>query len=316
MANEIERKFLVTSDAWRTGARNERYRQGYLSRQTRHTVQRTARVRIAGAKGFMTIKGERQGLTRLEFEYEIPLADAEQMLDTLCEQPQIDKTRHFVPHAGLLWEVDEFWGENTGLIVAEVELERADQAIELPNWVGEEVTEDARYYNSNLVRNPFCNWHTEYQALTERDRDWVRTFATQHWGSDVTVSRGNAFPISELPGFAARQNGVVVGLVSYRPEGALCELAVLNSLKPGAGIGTRLIELTKHAARAHGCKRLWLITTNDNTHAIRFYQRRGFVLAAVHRDAIATSRAIKPEIPLLGNDDIAIRDEIEFELML
>jgi CYTH domain-containing protein len=157
MANEIERKFLVRGDAWRTGARSERFRQGYISTETGRTV----RVRIGGAQAYVTIKGERQGLSRLEFEYNIPVADAEQMLDALCQKPLIEKTRHFVEANGMLWEVDEFAGENAGLVLAEVELEHADQAITLPNWVGEEVTEDARYYNSNLVRRPYSTWHTK-----------------------------------------------------------------------------------------------------------------------------------------------------------
>ncbi len=312
MANEIERKFLVTSDAWRANARSERFRQGYLSTQP----GRTARVRVAGTKAYVTIKGERQGLSRLEFEYEIPVADAEQMLDALCQKPLIEKTRHFVEHAGMVWEVDEFAGENTGLVVAEIELDSAEQHVELPDWVGQEVTEDARYANSSLVKQPFRNWHTEYVALTESDRAWVREFTEQHWGTDVMVSRGAAFRMSHMPGFAAKQNNTIVGLVTYRLEGDQCEITSLDSVKEGLGIGTALIERMKQTALAHGCQRLWLITTNDNTHAIRFYQRRGFVLAAVHRGAVSAARAIKPEIPLLGNDGIPIRDEVEFELRL
>jgi len=154
MAEEIERKFLVRSDAWRRAATGTVFRQGYLS-----TVkERTVRVRVAGDRGLLTIKGITVGATRTEFEYPIPAADAEQMLDELCEQPVIEKSRYLVEHDGLTWEVDEFAGVNAGLIVAEVELATADQEIDLPDWVGEEVTDDARYYNANLIAKPYSEW--------------------------------------------------------------------------------------------------------------------------------------------------------------
>jgi len=154
MGQEIERKFLVIGDAWRDGARGERFRQGYLS----STKERTVRVRIRDKHATLTIKGPAAGLTRPEFEYAIPLADAEQMLDTLCERPLIEKTRWMVDFGGLRWEIDEFDGENTGLVVAEVELEREDQHVELPPWVGTEVTHDARYQNASLVHAPYSRW--------------------------------------------------------------------------------------------------------------------------------------------------------------
>ena len=154
MAEEIERKFLVRSDAWRRAATGTVFRQGYLS-----TVkERTVRVRVAGDRGLLTIKGITVGATRTEFEYPIPAADAEQMLDELCEQPVIEKSRYLVEHDGLTWEVDEFAGVNAGLIVAEVELASADREIDLPDWVGEEVTDDARYYNANLIAKPYSEW--------------------------------------------------------------------------------------------------------------------------------------------------------------
>ena len=312
MANEIERKFLVTSDAWRTGARSERFRQGYLSA----LPGRTVRVRVAGAKAYVTIKGERRGISRLEFEYEIPVADAEHILEALCEKPLIEKTRHFIEHAGRVWEVDEFLGQNAGLVVAEIELDDAAQEIVLPDWVGQEVSEDSRYSNSNLIKHPFNTWRTEFVTLTEQDRVWVGQFVTQHWGADVMVTKGKAFRISEMLGFAAMQNNALVGLLSYRLDQDQCEITSLDSLNEGQGIGTALIEQVNQAARMQGCKRLWLITTNDNTHAIRFYQRRGFVLVAVHRHAVDAARNIKPEIPLIGRDGIPIRDEIEMEMML
>ena len=151
MAQEIERKFLVTGDAWRELAEGTMYRQGYLS-----TVEdRTVRVRTAGAKGYFTVKGITVGATRTEFEYEIPVADADTMLDELCIRPLIEKTRHKIPFDGLVWEVDEYAGDNDGLVVAEVELSHEDQELRLPNWIGEEVTSDPRYYNANLVAHPY-----------------------------------------------------------------------------------------------------------------------------------------------------------------
>lgn len=154
MGKEIERKYLIKDDTWRKQASGTTYRQGYLS-----TVkERTVRVRTIDDKGFLTIKGITIGATRREYEYEIPTADANEMLDELCEKPIIEKTRFKISHAGLTWEIDEFAGVNQGLIVAEVELESEDQNIDFPPWVGEEVSGDPRYFNSNLIANPFANW--------------------------------------------------------------------------------------------------------------------------------------------------------------
>ena len=152
MAIEIERKFLVTGTDWRQGAGTV-FSQGYLNRDKARTV----RVRIAGAKAFLTIKGASQGATRAEFEYEIPLADAEQLL-ALCEGPIIQKVRRVLVHAGSTWEVDEFEGPNAGLVVAEIELTSEDQVFERPAWLGQEVTDDVRYFNSNLATTPFSAW--------------------------------------------------------------------------------------------------------------------------------------------------------------
>jgi CYTH domain-containing protein/GNAT superfamily N-acetyltransferase len=336
MSKEIERKFLVIGDGWKAGAHHERFRQGYLLAQPGRTV----RVRVAGQHAWLTVKGMRAGLARDEYEYEIPVADADHMLDALCEKPLIEKTRYFVPYANELWEVDEFAGDNAGLVVAEVELEDARQAVALPPWVGQEVTDDPRYYNANLVRLPFRLWHIDYAPLTAADRvgvgvggsdGWLNDFLRQQWGSELMVSRGRLFRPAELEGFVARQGAAdagkvglvgkvssagVVGLVTYSIEGDSCEIQTLDSLRAGVGIGSRLIELVKAVAVARGCKRLWLVTTNDNTHALRFYQRRGFVLAALHRDAIQVSRRLKPQIPLLGNDAIPLHDEIELEVKL
>ena len=154
MPKEIERKFLVTGDGWRGKSVGKRYRQGYLS-----TVkERTVRVRTVDDRGFITVKGLSVGAARSEYEYDIPAADANEMLDGLCERPLIEKTRYRIPGTGVVWEVDEFAGENRGLIVAEVEVESEDQALTLPEWVGREVTDDPRYYNANLVAQPYSRW--------------------------------------------------------------------------------------------------------------------------------------------------------------
>jgi adenylate cyclase len=153
MGKEIERKFLVKTDEWKELAKSTHYRQGYLSSQK----ERVVRVRTIDDKGFLTIKGITVGATRLEFEYDIPLSDTKELLE-LCEQPIIEKSRAKIGFAGLTWEVDEFYGVNKGLTVAEVELETEDQKFEKPDWIGEEVTGDPRYFNSNLIANPFTEW--------------------------------------------------------------------------------------------------------------------------------------------------------------
>ena len=152
MPKEIERKFLVENDTWRN-ASGIRYRQGYLS----SVKERTVRVRTIEDRGYLTIKGIAVGASRLEFEYEIPREDAETLLG-MCEQPLIEKNRYKVEHGGFIWEIDEFFGDNQGLIIAELELESEDQEFPRPDWVGEEVTEDSRYYNANLIKNPFTAW--------------------------------------------------------------------------------------------------------------------------------------------------------------
>ncbi len=152
MAKEIERKFRVKEGSWRS-AKGTTFRQGYLN----SVKERVVRVRIINDKGYLTIKGLTVGATRLEFEYEIPRRDAEQLLD-ICEKPLIEKTRFKVEEGGFIWEIDEFFGENMGLIVAEVELESEDQNFPRPDWVLEEVTGDPRYFNSNLIKKPYKMW--------------------------------------------------------------------------------------------------------------------------------------------------------------
>jgi len=153
MPAEIERKFLVVGDTWRGGPAGTRCVQGYLSREP----ERTVRVRLAGEKAFLTIKGISRGISRAEFEYAIPVIEAEELLK-LCMRPLIEKTRTVVEYHGKRWEVDEFAGVNAGLVVAEIELKSEDEVFDLPPWVGVEVSADARYYNSSLSERPFTTW--------------------------------------------------------------------------------------------------------------------------------------------------------------
>jgi len=154
MGKEIERKFLVKGEQWKEGATGIVYRQGYLS----SVKERVVRVRTIENKGFITIKGITKGVSRAEFEYEISVADANDMLDGICEKPIIEKKRYKIPYGGLIFEVDEFFGENAGLIVAEVELADEKQKVELPGWIGAEVSGDPRYFNSNLIAHPYTKW--------------------------------------------------------------------------------------------------------------------------------------------------------------
>jgi CYTH domain-containing protein len=154
MGKEIERKFLLKNDSWRSLAKGTKYRQGYLN----SAKERIVRVRTIDDKGFLTIKGITIGATRVEYEYEILEKEATAMLDELCEKPIIEKNRYKIDFAGFIWEVDEFFGDNQGLIVAEVELESEDQSFEKPEWIGDEVTGDPKYFNSNLILNPYTKW--------------------------------------------------------------------------------------------------------------------------------------------------------------
>jgi len=153
MGVEIERKFLLRGDAWKSLGEPVFFRQGYLSSHK----ERVVRVRIEGDRAVMTIKGRNVGASRGEWEYPIPLADAAELLQ-LCEQPLIEKYRSRVPVGGHVWEVDEFLGANAGLVVAEIELSSEDQVFDKPEWVGEEVTDDLRYLNSSLIKHPFSAW--------------------------------------------------------------------------------------------------------------------------------------------------------------
>jgi adenylate cyclase len=154
MGKEIERKFLVKDVKWKAAAKGTLYRQGYLS----SVKERVVRVRTIENKGFLTIKGITKGVSRSEFEYEISVEDADTMLDEICEKPIIEKKRYKIRAGALIFEVDEFFGENEGLIVAEVELGDEKQKIDLPDWIGTEVSGDPRYFNSNLILHPFKKW--------------------------------------------------------------------------------------------------------------------------------------------------------------
>jgi len=154
------------------------------------------------------------------------------------------------------------------------------------------------------------------RPLDRNDRDWVAALIEKEWASTEIVSRGKIHHADELPGFAAVANNKPVGLVTYRIDGRECEIITLNSLHERIGIGSALLEAVKGVALDSDCKRLWTITTNDNVDALRFYQKRGFKLVAIRRNALEQSRKLKPEIPLTGKNAIPLRDEIELEMLL
>jgi adenylate cyclase len=155
MAQEIERKYLVKNDSWRDQVFRHVYmRHGYLN----DTQQSSVRVRVEGDKAYLNIKSATLGVFRKEYEYPIPVEEANEILTDLASKPLIEKTRHYINYAGHLWELDVFEGDNQGLIVAEVELDHEEEAIELPPWAGEEVSDDPRYYNVCLVKHPFKDW--------------------------------------------------------------------------------------------------------------------------------------------------------------
>jgi GNAT superfamily N-acetyltransferase/uncharacterized pyridoxamine 5'-phosphate oxidase family protein len=154
------------------------------------------------------------------------------------------------------------------------------------------------------------------QPIAAEDREWVRQFMIEHWGGATVASRGKLYRADELEGFIAMYDSKRAGLITYNIGDESCEIVTLNSIKHDLGIGTALIEAVKDAAQQLNCKRLWLITTNDNLHALGFYQNRGFALVAIHRNAVEAARSVKPQIPLTGHEGIPIRDEIELEMML
>jgi len=156
----------------------------------------------------------------------------------------------------------------------------------------------------------------QIRPLQKDDKDWVTSLLREWWAGPGMVTRGKMHQADELPGFIAVQEGKPAGLVTYHINGNECEIVSMNSLVERTGIGSALIDAVKNTAAGAGCKRLWLITSNDNTAALRFYQKRGFSLVAVYRNAVEQSRKLKPEIPLIGNDGIPLRDEIELGMFL
>lgn len=155
MGIEIERKFLVKNNSWQVESdAGQEFVQGYMVGGVKSSV----RVRIEGDRAFLNIKSATIGVTRMEYEYPIPVSDARELLENLCNKPLIEKNRYLIRRNGLVWEIDVFKGDNAGLVVAEVELNSQDQAFESPEWLGEEVSHDPRYYNVNLTKHPFKNW--------------------------------------------------------------------------------------------------------------------------------------------------------------
>ncbi len=154
MGIEIEKKFLVKNDSYKNLAEAEIYSQGFLSTEK----ERVVRVRISKEKGWLTVKGLSKGAKRSEFEYEIPVNDAAFMIDKICQKPNILKKRYHIPWGKFVWEVDEFLNENEGLVIAEIELEAENQEFQLPDWIGEEVTGEEKYYNAYLIKHPFKSW--------------------------------------------------------------------------------------------------------------------------------------------------------------
>ncbi len=152
--------------------------------------------------------------------------------------------------------------------------------------------------------------------ITNTDRPWIAKLLTEHWGSSVIISRGKRYDASILPGFVAKYRGSGVGLVTFQIEYPECHIITLYSWLENTGVGSSLINAVKHEAMQAGCSRLWLITTNDNLHALKFYQKRGFQLVAIHPNALTESRRIKPSIPPMGIHGIPLRDEIELQLLL
>ena len=154
------------------------------------------------------------------------------------------------------------------------------------------------------------------RPLADGDRSWLEQLVPERWGAPTVVGHGRVYRVAELPGFVAQEGDEALGLVTYSIEGEACEIVTIDSLREGVGIGTALIEAVANKARQTGCRRVWLVTTNDNLPMLRFAQKRGFALVAVHPNAVEASRKLKSEIPPIGIDGIPIRDELELELLL
>ncbi|MHA2193461.1 MAG: GNAT family N-acetyltransferase [Candidatus Thorarchaeota archaeon] len=154
------------------------------------------------------------------------------------------------------------------------------------------------------------------KPVQEEDREWVRQVSIEHWASEIVVTRNSVYLVEEQPGFIALLDKQRVGLATYRIEFNICEILTLNSLVPGRGIGSMLLNAVEVEAKNQDCKRIWVITTNNNLEALGFYQKRGYAIKAIHSNAIEKSRRLKPEIPLVAENGIPIRDEIELEKFL
>jgi GNAT superfamily N-acetyltransferase len=175
---------------------------------------------------------------------------------------------------------------------------------------------EAIYTYNRHPHRPIESLPLQIRSLTTEDSAWVRQALIEHWGDPLVVAHGKIYHPQTPHGFVALLKWNRVGLLTYALEDENCEIVTIASTKPGIGIGTLLIKAVTQAAREAGCKRLWLITANDNLHALRFYQKRGFRLVTVHRHAVDAARHLKPRIPLIGNDQIPLHDEIELEMML
>src|SRR6266581_3261159 len=173
-----------------------------------------------------------------------------------------------------------------------------------------------RRWRTCCTHPPIQSLPLQVRPLTTEDSAWVRQFIIEHWGDTIVVAHGKVYHPHMLPGFVAILKGNRVGLLTYSLEDENCEIVTIDSTKPGIGIGMLLIKAATQAAREAGCKRIWLITTNDNLHALRFYQKRGFTLVSIYRNAVDAARQMKPRIPLIGDDQIPLHDEIELEMML
>ena len=156
----------------------------------------------------------------------------------------------------------------------------------------------------------------QIRPLAATDRNWLEVFVLDRWSAPTVVGHGQIYRVAELPGFVALEDDEPVGVVTFTIEDDACELVTIDSLREGSGIGSALLQAVVQEAREAGCRRLWLITTNDNLRMLRFTQKRGFALVAVHPNALEESRKLKPEIPQVGLDGIPIRDELELELPL
>lgn len=156
----------------------------------------------------------------------------------------------------------------------------------------------------------------QIRALEKSDQRWVSEFIKEHWGSSQVIAHHMIYEPARLPGFVAIENNAIVGLVTYQIIKDECEIITLNSIQSGQGVGSALIGVVKKTAQEANCYRLWLITTNDNLTALRFYQKRGFALVAIHPNAVQIARKLKPSIPLIGMDGIPLRDELELEMIL